>query len=422
MIGRERAHFYTPLSCEKDILTSPWSRFRENPLMNSWLHKWLEGLGTAYPSASSSYWRTMPLARMKKLLAAAFFTVSVLGFVFDLLLLNHPHLGRGLVWPLLMGAMAAGTLAARIKRTRLYPPIHLILLAVTCLAFILPYTSARLPVPEALKQRVAFDAVAILLCTGLSYRLLQSFLSHEGVASVRMQTELSLARGIQATLVPTVSFQNSTFEVYGKSIPSAEMGGDLIDLIQSDGSLLAYIADISGHGLAAGQLMGMLKTAMRVCLELRQHPVALLESADRVLPAVKEPNMYATLALLRFDGSAEAEYALAGHVPILHYRDRSRDTVRLSMEQFPLGLIPGGCYASQRVTYLSRDLFLMLTDGISEVPNERDEEFGLARLEQLLTQYAAQPLPHIWELIMEQVHQHGLQQDDQTLLLVRVRD
>jgi len=389
--------------------------------MNNLLHKWLEGLRTAYPSASSSYWRTMPLERMKKLLASVFFTVSSFGFVLDLLLLNHPHLGRGLVWPLLLGALAAGTVAARIKRTHLYPLIQLILLVVGCLAFILPYTSARLPVPEDLEQRVAFDAIAILLCTLLSYRLLQSFLSYEGLASVRMQTELTLARGIQATLVPTVSFQNSTLEIYGKSIPSTEMGGDLIDVIESDGRLLAYIADISGHGLAAGQLMGMLKTAMRVSLQFRQHPVALLESTDRVLPAVKESDMYATLALLHFDGSAEAEYALAGHVPILHYRDRSRDTVRLSMEQFPLGLIPGGCYASQRVTYLSRDLFLMLTDGISEVPNERDEEFGLARLEQLLTQCAAQPLPQIWELIMEEVRQHGVQQDDQTLLLVRVR-
>jgi serine phosphatase RsbU (regulator of sigma subunit) len=194
----------------------------------------------------------------------------------------------------------------------------LILLAVTCLAFILPYTSTRLPVPEALKQRVAFDAIAILLCTRLSYRLLQSFLSNEGMASVRMQTELSLARGIQATLVPTVSFQNSTFEVYRKSIPSAEMGGDLIEVIQSDGSLPAYIAEISGHGLAAGQLMGMLKTAIRVGLQFRQDPVALLESADLVLPGVKEPDMYATLALLYFDGSAQVEYALAGHVPILH--------------------------------------------------------------------------------------------------------
>jgi hypothetical protein len=59
--------------------------------------------------------------------------------------------------------------------------------------------------------------------------------------------------------------------------------------------------------------------------------------------------------------------------------------------------------------------------GISEVPNDRDEEFGLARVEQLLMQHSAEPLPQIWERIMEHVRQHGLQQADQTLLLVRVR-
>ena len=62
----------------------------------------------------------------------------------------------------------------------------------------------------------------------------------------------------------------------------------------------------------------------------------------------------------------------------------------------------------------------MVTDGISEVPNAQDEEFGLERLEQLLTQHAAEPLPEIWERIVERVRQHGLQQDDQTLLLIRV--
>jgi serine phosphatase RsbU (regulator of sigma subunit) len=78
-----------------------------------------------------------------------------------------------------------------------------------------------------------------------------------------MQTELSLAHGIQARLVPDITLQTSRFEVYGRSIPGTEMGGDLIDLIESDdGGLLAYVADISGHGLAAGQLMGMLKAAL----------------------------------------------------------------------------------------------------------------------------------------------------------------
>jgi serine phosphatase RsbU (regulator of sigma subunit) len=91
------------------------------------------------------------------------------------------------------------------------------------------------------------------------------------------------------------------------------------------------------------------------------------------------------------------------------------------MEQFPLGLIPGGCYASQRVSYSPGDLFLLPTDGITEVVNERDEDFGLARLEQLLSKLAAQPLSQIWELLMEEVKQHGAQQDDQSLLLLRVR-
>jgi sigma-B regulation protein RsbU (phosphoserine phosphatase) len=91
------------------------------------------------------------------------------------------------------------------------------------------------------------------------------------------------------------------------------------------------------------------------------------------------------------------------------------------MEQFPVGLIPGGDYASKRVSYSPGDMFLLLTDGITEVVNHADEEFGLARLEQLLSKHAAQPLSQIWEVVMTEVWQHGAQKDDQTLLLLRVR-
>lgn len=366
----------------------------------------------------------MPLVRLKKLLAATFFTVSTVGFVLDLLLLDHSPLAWSFFWPPLIGAMAgaigAAAVAAQIRKPRLYPLMPIAAWVVIGLAFIGPYSSKRLALPEATTHRVAFDAICMFLCTFLGYRLLQSFLSYEGLASVRMQTELSLAHGIQATLVPTISFQSAKFEIYGKSVPSTEMGGDVIDVVQSDGNLLAYIADISGHGLPAGQLMGMLKTGIRVALQFHQQPVTLIESLDRVLPTVKEPDMYATLAFLNFNGSAQVEYALAGQVPILHYRERSRDTVRLSMEQLPIGLIPGSRYVSEHVTYSSGDVFLMLSDGVSETLNEKDEEFGLLRLEQLLAQSATKPLPHIWELMMEAVRKHGSQRDDQTLLFLRV--
>jgi serine phosphatase RsbU (regulator of sigma subunit) len=336
--------------------------------------------------------------------------------------LDAPALGRGFFWPVFIGAVLTSILVARIRKVRLLPLLAVLIAGTVWLANRASRNSTPLPIPRAIKEQVIFDAVGIWLGVALGSRLLLSFLTTEGLANVRMQTELSLAHGIQSTLVPTVSIETPSFEVYGKSIPSAEMGGDLIDVIQNDGSLLAYIADVSGHGLSAGQLMGMLKTAMRVSLQFRLRPAALLESADRVLPAVKEADMYATLALLYFEGSGEAAYALAGHVPILHYRDSTGEALRLSMEQFPLGLVPGGHYASARVTYSPRDVFLMLTDGISEATNERDEQFGLERIEQLLARHPAEPLPQIWELIMDEVKHHGAQQDDQSLLLLRVRE
>ena len=74
-----------------------------------------------------------------------------------------------------------------------------------------------------------------------------------------------------------------------------------------------------------------------------------------------------------------------------------------------------------RVRYSPRDLFLMISDGISEVPDQNNEEFGLDGLEQLLRKNAARPLPQLWEVIMGEVKRHGVQQHDQTVLLLRVR-
>jgi Stage II sporulation protein E (SpoIIE) len=386
--------------------------------MKKKLRTWLAGVRSAFPTAFSPYWHLLPLGRMKTLLAGYFFIGATAGFALDLLQLNASRVGGGFFWPILVGTGATVLRAAGIKRVRVVPLLFLLVVATAWLGYWASHVSTPPAVPDAVHRRVLFDAIGILVGIGFGARFLLFFAGTEGLASVRMQTELSLAQGIQATLVPTISFQNASLELYGKSIPSTEMGGDLIDVVESDGGLVAYVADISGHGLPAGQLMGMLKSAMRLAVQFRQMPVAALETVDRVLADLKEREMFATLALLRFDGSGEAEYALAGHPAILHYRHGSSDAARLSMEQLPLGLIPGGSYASKRVIFSPRDLFLMVTDGITEVANARDEEFGLTRLQELLTRHATGALPEIWDLIMQEVRQYGLQQDDQSLLRV----
>jgi len=87
-------------------------------------------------------------------------------------------------------------------------------------------------------------------------------------------TEIELASRIQQQLVPPIQATVGSFEAYGVSLPSGTVGGDLIDLIQADGLLCAYVADVAGHGVAAGVMMSMVKTAVRMHFMARSRPPA----------------------------------------------------------------------------------------------------------------------------------------------------
>ena len=83
--------------------------------MKKKLRTWLSGVGSAFPSAFSPYWRVVPLGRMKTFLAGYFFVGAAGGFAFDLLQLKASRVGGGFFWPVLMGTGAAAARAAGIK-------------------------------------------------------------------------------------------------------------------------------------------------------------------------------------------------------------------------------------------------------------------------------------------------------------------
>ncbi|HYL11007.1 MAG TPA: PP2C family protein-serine/threonine phosphatase, partial [Candidatus Acidoferrales bacterium] len=140
----------------------------------------------------------------------------------------------------------------------------------------------------------------------------------------------------------------------------------------------------------------------------------------RVLPSVKEPGMFATLACVKVaEGNCEVEYALAGHPCILHYRPETKELRRLGTYQLPLGIFPA-TYETARVAASAGDIFAIASDGFIEVTNSKDEEFGLERLEKIVERNAERELAEIFDAAVREAALHGKQQDDQTLLLVRM--
>jgi serine phosphatase RsbU (regulator of sigma subunit) len=249
------------------------------------------------------------------------------------------------------------------------------------------------------------------------------FIQGEGRHAVRTETELSLAYGIQQTLVPTIEQRCAHFEIYGASLPSENVGGDLVDVVAlRDGSIFAYVADIAGHGLSAGILMGMVKTAVRTQLIDLPSIQAVFERLNEVLPAVKESHMYATCTALRLstNGSSTCvQCAIAGQPALLHASAATTTVAQISDEQLPLGLLREATYRTRQVPVEKGDILLVATDGILEAEDRNGVAFGMERLEQLLLANMNLLLPSLAHALQTALRHSYLQTDDQTVLLVR---
>jgi serine phosphatase RsbU (regulator of sigma subunit) len=111
-----------------------------------------------------------------------------------------------------------------------------------------------------LHDRHILDAWFIVGLVTLGYMVFFTFISTEGKKYVRLRTEIELAERVQARLVPVFEMIVARLAICGKSVPSSSVGGDLVDAVAFDGSVTCYLADVSGHGIAAGVLMSMVKS------------------------------------------------------------------------------------------------------------------------------------------------------------------
>lgn len=269
-------------------------------------------------------------------------------------------------------------------------------------------------------------ATAALIIGG--YVCFVVFVQDEVTHKIRMKAELGLAQKIHESLVPPIDISTPGVLVHARSFASSEMGGDLIDAIRSGDRLDLILADVSGHGVRAGVVMGMLKAALRTELRGARADTDLgdtLRAVNAVLATVVAPGMFATLAALRFEHTAHTQGprivrgALAGHLPILRI-DSAGVVHELPNDHLPLALTDDEPYTSFTAECSSGDLLLLYTDGLTEAANAEGVQFGHARLGALAAARRSDDLPAIAEALLSAVRGHSREQlDDQSLLLVR---
>ena len=373
--------------------------------------------------------RSVPLSRLWVLLLAAFLLFSIPGFYSDIMSHGVYPYAVALAVAAITGLNAAIWIFVFARLPAVVLPVLVIAQFflgrfATFVANTIAHTFNLQLVPS--EQGIRFAATCMLIASIASYIAFVTFIRTEGKQSLRLQNELELAHSIQRTLVPTIEIRTLRFEVYGISQPSENVGGDLVDAVHlSNGDLVAFLADITGHGLPASILMGRLKTAARTALldagegEPCETIPLLLSRLNIVLPQVKEPTMYATFTGFRLDTNGNIYCALAASPPVVHWHASAECISRFEEPQFPVGLMPVSAFEGCALDAAAGDLFVVATDGILEVANKREEEFGVERLNDIIAAGPRDPLPQLAARILNEARSFGRQLDDQTLLLVR---
>lgn len=379
----------------------------------------------------AEYWKTMPASANVLVLVAIFCLFASFGMMNSVLQLNIA-VASAVVSSAITACFAAA-IAFTAFRAMVKSMIAVIVVLVA-MSLLFGRFSGR-PVhnasnsienPAELQRRVRIETAMAMVTIIAGYIFIVAFLRREGMRVFGPLTEVKLAREVHHALVPAIARQIGQYEICGASVPSGQVGGDLVDVIANDSvqdpRWTAYVADVSGHGVPAGMVMAMVKSAMR--MGSSGNGVALADQVadlNRTLASLSGSNVFATFACIAGGDDGVLQFTLAGHFPILHYSKRLGTVEERSVSNLPLAIFPDTKFEIASITCQPGDILAIVTDGLTEVADKQENELGIEALQAVLLESArrAASLPELLNALLERASRHGKQTDDQTVLLVR---
>ena len=282
-------------------------------------------------------------------------------------------------------------------------------------------------VNQDLERRVA-ERTSALEAANIEILSLNERLKGE---NIRMETELNFTRKLQQMILPT---EEELGEIVGLDIagfmePATEVGGDYYDVLQHEGRVRIGIGDVTGHGMESGMVMLMAQTAVRALLVNGEtDPAKLLNAVNRTIYGnTQRMKSYKNMTIAILDYEAGRIRLSGQHEELIVIRNsgevESVDTLDLG---FPLGIESdiSPFLAEVQVNLSAGDVAVLYTDGITEAMNLANQQYGLARLQQILVKNHERSAQEIRQAVIEDVKAFiGKQEifDDLTLLILKQR-
>jgi sigma-B regulation protein RsbU (phosphoserine phosphatase) len=189
----------------------------------------------------------------------------------------------------------------------------------------------------------------------------------------RLETEMAEARAFQQSLLPARERVVNGVSVCCRYTPCSALGGDLYDYAGATrGQTALLMADVSGHGVSAAMLTGIVKSAFHASHVDGFEPMAVVQRVSMGLAAFSPDRFVTLVAALISPDERLLRYVNAGHPPILLW-GRGREA-RWLASTGPLvsPALPSATWEAAVVPMHEGDHVLLYTDGVWETLADAD--------------------------------------------------
>ena len=235
----------------------------------------------------------------------------------------------------------------------------------------------------------------------------------------KIESELAIAKTIQASALPTDFPKNKYFEIFANMTPAREVGGDFYDFFPIDDNHYAFVmADVSGKGITAALYMMSAKTTIKNMLQAKYPLSEAIEKANKTLCDNHTRGMFVTAFIGILDlTSGQIQYINAGHCPPLLKTKNGYEYVDV-VRNLVLGITPNYKYEIGNLTLKNKNRLFLYTDGVTEAQNKDEKLFGPQRLKKALNQKIlslADTLSHV-HISIQHFVKDADQSDDITMM------
>jgi sigma-B regulation protein RsbU (phosphoserine phosphatase) len=244
------------------------------------------------------------------------------------------------------------------------------------------------------------------------------------VARQTVERDVAAASAVQSQMWPGTLPSIAGFDCAAASLAARGVGGDFYDLFPvSEGRWALLLGDASGKGVAAGLVASAVQARVHTAATLAHlEPAALMAAVDRDVLATTDGARYATAIYGVLDAAAARVAVVnAGHpAPLVLATGGS--LLQIDATGPALGLIEAGMFSTRSIALSPGSVMVAYTDGVIDALDSADEEFGAARLAQIVTQLRASTASAICTAVLDAVRAHrGRRQDpdDVTIMVIK---